>query len=344
MNDSDSEEKKPEDLPEPVEDSAAVERPLEPDARHEAQSPEETYERVNAVSDDDPYEVNIEIDRDPADGPFESLSTDIDDHLDKGRRRLGSEGGEMSFLEHLEDLRGTIFKCLISFLVMGGLMVPIFPYIAEILQWPLARAYGSFEGIERSLVTTRPFEVFSVFIQMIFMGALALSLPLILYFVAQFVAPGLTKEEKSVLRPGLMTAFLLFLSGVAITYFLVLPIALFFLIKFNQQFGFDQLWTAGEYYSMVVWMCLGVGAIFQFPLILILLCYVGILSPELLRSSRRVVVVIVLIVAALITPGGDPLTLLLLSAPLYGLFEGSIVVASLLEKRQNAERAKAETN
>ena len=390
MNDSDSEDNKPEDLPESPEDSEAVKQPSEPpfpkeaadaglepkpsepapdakpdeadDKDAEEKAAGEAFDETFGDSSDDDYDLNLEEDYDYRDeddpyneddpyevedsektDPFESIATNIESNLDNGRRRLGSEGDEMSFLEHLEDLRGTLFKSLIAFLGMGALMIPVFPYIADILQWPLARAYGAHDGITQSLITTKPFEVFSVFIQMIFMSALGLSLPFILYFVAQFVAPGLTDKEKSVLRPGLLTSFFLFLSGVAITYFLVLPLALYILIQWNQKFGFEQMWTAGEYYSMVVWLCLGVGALFQFPLILVLLCYVGILSSEMLRGSRRIVVVIVLVVAALITPGGDPLTLMLLAVPLYGLFEGSVVVAQILEKRQQAELEKADS-
>ena len=392
MNDSDSDEKKPEDLPESAENSAASEEPSEPPFPKEAEEAglvpkleepqqeelplEESSEEpkpdapsdeatdkaaaeafdeafdhddydydedhdYDPYSDEDPYEVDEQENKEPFQS-IETIANNLEQKLDGGRKRLGSDGGEMSFLEHLEDLRGTLFKSLMAFLIMGGLMIPIFPFIADILQWPLARAYGAYDGIQQSLITTKPFEVFSVFIQMIFMSALGLSLPFILYFVAQFIAPGLTDKEKSVLRPGLMTSFFLFLSGVAITYFLVLPLALYVLIQWNQKFGFEQMWTAGEYYSMVVWLCLGVGAIFQFPLVLVLLCYVGILSTEMLRSSRRIVVVVVLVVAALITPGGDPLTLMLLALPLYGLFEGSIVVAQILEKKQRAELEKAD--
>ena len=108
-------------------------------------------------------------------------------------------------------------------------MIPVFPFIADILQWPLARAYGAHDGIEQSLITTKPFEVFSVFIQMIFMSALGLSLPF-LYFIAQFIAPGLTDKEKSVLRPGLMTSFFPLPIWSCDYLFLVLPLALYVLI------------------------------------------------------------------------------------------------------------------
>ncbi|MEM7673500.1 MAG: twin-arginine translocase subunit TatC [Verrucomicrobiota bacterium] len=373
MSDSDSDDPNKDDLPDPPEDSPESQNDAgtppespDPENKKDQESSSSDFDEgpeiveTNPVDpfgdsaedydhedhDYDHYEDGLpdaeHYECDDSKDPFEAVASSIEENLETNRKRLGSGGNEMSFLEHLEDLRGTIFKSLIAFLVMAVIMGAFFPYIAEILKSPLVRAYGSHEEAAKNLITYRPFEVFTVFIQAIFMGALALSLPFILYFVAQFIAPGLTDKEKSVLRPGMTASFGLFLLGVGITYYLILPMALYFIIFFAKKAGWEQMWSAGEYYSMVVWMCLGVGTLFQFPLVLILLCYVGILSPEILRNSRRLVVVIVMIVAALITPGGDPLTLLLLAAPLYGLFELSIIVAAFVDRKQRAELVKGD--
>lgn len=340
MSESDSETPKREDEPE---HPAGSEEAHVPEIGDESLKPELPDAEAYQNQEVEPEEVSHDVNDDVEDhDPFEAVATGIEENLQGGKRRLGSEGDEMSFLEHLEDLRGTIFRCVIAFLVMSGVMMCFLPYIADALEWPLSRAYGSIEEARKNLITHRPMEVFTVIIQVVFLGALALSLPAMLYFVAQFVAPGLTDKELGVLRPGCFAAFFLFIVGAAFAYFLILPPALYFSIKFNRMLNFDLLWSAGDYYSMVVWLSLGVGALFQFPLILILLCYVGILSATGLRQSRRIVVVIVLVVAALITPGGDPFTLLLLSVPLYGLFEASVLMAAFLEKRQQAELAKSD--
>ena len=139
------------------------------------------------------------------------------------------------------------------------------------------------------------------------------------------------------LAPACISAFLLFIMGVLITYFLILPPGLYFAILATSWLDFELLLAATEYYSLVIWLCLGVGALFQFPLVIIILSYIGIISVQLLTKSRRLVFVIMLIVSALITPGAEPFTFLVLTGFLYVLYEGSIVVARMIGKRGHDE-------
>lgn len=121
------------------------------------------------------------------------------------------------------------------------------------------------------------------------------------------------------------------------TYFFILPMSLAFTIEFSfNVLGLDVYRPeAGNYYSTVIWMTFAVGLAFQFPLVLILLIRVGIITAEKLRKSRRFVLVILMVSAALITPGGDPVSLCILTIPLYILFELSILVGSLIERRNS---------
>ena len=169
-----------------------------------------------------------------------------------------------------------------------------------------------------------------------FLGGLGISLPFIFYFIGGFVVPGLTTKEKAVLFPGCVTAFLLFLAGAAMTYFIILPFSLAFTIEFTfDVLGLDTYRPeAGNYYSTVIWMTFAVGIAFQFPLIILLLTWIGVLSVDKLRRNRRLVFVILMISAALITPGGDPVSLSILTIPLYVLYELSIFSGSFIERHK----------
>jgi len=240
--------------------------------------------------------------------------------------------GTMSFLDHLEEFRWTIARSLLAFL-LGVVIVAIFiGHIADFLQMPLVRAYGSVEVARENLITYRPMGVFSVFIQIAVLGGLTLSMPFTLYFLACFVAPGLTERELKVLRPSCMAAFLLFLCGVAFAFFFILPLTLSFSVRFNEYFGFSLLWAATEYYNMIVWFSLATGAFFQFPLVIVILVYLQVLPVKKLKSVRRGVFVGLMVFAAALTPGGDFISLPLTTAFMYGLYELAIWVGGRIEQ------------
>lgn len=191
-------------------------------------------------------------------------------------------------------------------------------------------------GKDRNLLQViRSYSPIFIAMKICFLGGLGLSLPFILYFVGGFVSPGLTSKEKKIFFPGCLAATLLFLAGSGMTYFFILPLSLAFTIEFSFNIlGLDVYRPeAGNYYSTVIWMTFAVGLAFQFPLVLLLLIRIGVLSVSKLRKSRRFVLVILMISAALITPGGDPVSLCILTIPLYFLFELSILTGSLIEKK-----------
>jgi sec-independent protein translocase protein TatC len=240
----------------------------------------------------------------------------------------------MSFLEHLEEFRWTVGRSLLAFLV-GIIMATVFiGDIAAFLKLPIATAYGSVELADENLITYRPMGVISVFIQIAFLSGLTLSMPFVLYFLAGFVAPGLTNSERQVVRPACFAAFLLFLTGVAFAFFVILPLTLSFSVRLNMFFGFDLFWAASDYYSMVVWFSLATGAFFQFPLIIVILVYLGVLPVEKLRAVRRAVFVGLMIFAAFLTPGGDFISLPMTTGFMYALYELAIWVGARVEKKR----------
>jgi sec-independent protein translocase protein TatC len=264
-----------------------------------------------------------------------SISAEGEFDWDDGLQPDPEEGG-MSFLEHLEDFRWTVGRSILAFLLGVVIVGCLMPDVGAFLQMPLIQAYGSAELVGEKLITYKPMGVFSVFIQIALLGGLVLSMPFVLYFMACFIAPGLTDRERKVVRPACFAAFVLFLSGVAVAFYAILPLTLAFSVKFNQVMGFQVLLAASEYYNMVVWFSLATGAIFQFPLIIVILIFMQVLAVEKLKAIRRAVFVGTMIFAALLTPGGDFLSLPLTTAILYGLYELAILVGSRIEKKRRA--------
>ncbi|HKK17533.1 MAG TPA: twin-arginine translocase subunit TatC [Opitutales bacterium] len=243
----------------------------------------------------------------------------------------------MSFLEHLEEFRWTIARSVIAFII-GVVVVAVFhKAIAEFIQLPLHKAYGSAEVARQNLITYKAMGVISVFFQIALLGGLTLSMPFMLYFMGTFVAPGLTDKERKVLRPACYTAFLLFLIGVAFAFFIILPLALGFTVRLNQHLGFDILWAASDYYNMVVWFSLAIGFFFQFPLVVVLLVYIGVLNTETLKRVRRMVFVGLMIFSALVSPGGDPISLAVTTGFMYGLYELAIWTGMRIERKKRED-------
>ena len=128
-----------------------------------------------------------------------------------------------------------------------------------------------------------------------FLGAFGISLPVVLYFVVQFVAPGLTREEKRLLRPGLFAAVILFCVGVAFAFSFMLPMGIAFMSSMSESMQMEMFPDAQSYYSMVMFLTLAVGVVFEVPLIEVILIYLGVLNVEWLKKNRRIVFMVILI-------------------------------------------------
>ncbi len=245
---------------------------------------------------------------------------------------------EMGFMDHLEEMRGVLLKCGLAFFGVVTLLAFFLGSAADVLAWPLMRAQAAHGSEMLGLVTRRPFDVFTVILQVLFFGGFFLSLPAMLYFVAGFLAPGLTRKEKKMLLPGMVAVFFLFLFGAGFAYLVILPITLQVAMHLNQVLGYELLWTASDYYGLVVWVSILLGALFQFPLILIILIYVELIRTEQLKRHRRMVFVGTLILGALIVPTGDPLTFIFIALPMFGLYLLAIKVGEIVERRLRRER------
>ena len=243
----------------------------------------------------------------------------------------------MSFLDHLEELRWTLFKCAGVFFVGVVLVGAFLKVAANFLNWPLERAEAALSMEMAGLITTSPMAVFSVLIQVCFLGGFGLSLPFMLVFLARFIAPALKKEEISMLAPACLAAFLLFLAGAAFSYLFLVPEALKFSMRLNQALGFATLWTADRYYGLLVWTIVGMGFCFQFPLVVYMLVYMRAVTTEKLTKARPYMIVGFFIVGMILTPTWDPVTQTMVALPMWLLYELSLILARKLEARRIRE-------
>lgn len=245
----------------------------------------------------------------------------------------------MGFWDHLEELRGTIIKSVVTFVVFATVVGIFINEFNEALMWPLFKVKDEFPNLVIELGTQSPMEVFNMLIQMCLLGGLVMAAPFILFFIAQFVAPALTEKETKVILPVCVSALFLFLAGAAFSFLVLVPNTVRVAIQLNDAFHLTFRWTVGSYYNMLMWLVLGTGAAFEFPLVLIVLVWIGILTTAFMRKYRRHAFVLIFIIAAIITPTPDPINQTFFALPLYVLYEIAILVSSRIEKRRAARMA-----
>jgi sec-independent protein translocase protein TatC len=253
--------------------------------------------------------------------------------------QLDAREKPMGFLEHLDELRGTLVKCAIAFVVFAALIGIYMQEFNDVLMWPLNTVRHNNPEFVLELSTRAPMEVFSIVMQMCTMGGLALASPFMLFFVGQFISPALSKKELRAVLPVCGTAMLLCILGASFGFFLLVPSTLKVALEINQFFGYKTLWTPDSYYSLLMWLVGGVGAAFEFPLLIVLAVYIGILKVATLRKYRRHAIVLIFIIAAVVTPTPDPVTQTMMAAPLYVLFELAIIAGARVERRKLEDAA-----
>jgi sec-independent protein translocase protein TatC len=262
---------------------------------------------------------------------------------DDGETAPDPQEKPMGFLDHLEELRWTLVKCAIAFAAAAGVVGFSLKRFNEALLWPLHHVQAGRSGLELELNTRGVMESFSILFQLCGFGGLALAAPFMLFFVGQFIAPALTERELKLVRPVGAAAFGLFVLGAAFGFFVLVPSTLRVSLELNDLLGFNTLWTPASYYSLLVWLVLGVGAAFEFPLLIVMAIYFGFLRVETLRKYRRHSIVAIFLIAAIVTPTPDPFTQCLFAAPLYVLFEIAVFVGAKMQRRREARLAAEES-
>ena len=240
----------------------------------------------------------------------------------------------MGFFDHLEELRWTLIKCVIVYVIFAAILGFFLRDFHHLLLWPLEVARASYPQLQFDLGTTSIMESFTVVIYICALGALLPSVPFFFFFAAQFIGPALTAREKRMVIPVCLAAFVLFVAGSALSFFVMAPATFKFSAELNEMFGFAIRWTPRSYYGTITWLTIGAGLSFQAPLAILLLVYLGFLRVKTLARFRRHTIVAILILVALISPTPDPVTQAFFAVPLYLLFELSIILGRRVEKKR----------
>jgi sec-independent protein translocase protein TatC len=203
-----------------------------------------------------------------------------------------------------------------------------------------ATAAATPKSTPRRPVTLGVGEPFTATFKVAAYAALLLALPLMLYQAYAFILPAFSPRERTVAMPLLLMVPFLFIAGVLFAYYMVLPPAISFLQNFNDD-SYDILLQARDFYSFELLVLMAMGVVFQIPVGILAATRLGVVTPAQLRGGRRYAIVIIAVVAMLL-PGQDPVTMLTMMIPLVLLYEGSILLASLLERRASRASARGE--
>jgi len=244
----------------------------------------------------------------------------------------------MGFLDHLEELRKRVVYS-IAFVAVGfGACWGYREHIYAIMQRPIVDALRA-NGLPEKLVYLNPTEPFNLYLKIAALAGLFLTSPFVLYQVWMFISPGLYRNEKRYVVPFMVSTIALFSAGGYFGYRIAYPRALTFLIDFSKQF--TPMITIGEYTSLFLSIILGMGLIFELPILVFFLSLMGIVSPSFMLKNFRYAILIIFIIAAIVTPTPDVVNMCIFAAPMLGLYGLSIGVSWLVHpKHREARKAK----
>jgi sec-independent protein translocase protein TatC len=268
------------------------------------------------------------------------MATDIQPELPfSGRTALkpeDDEGGRMSFFEHLVELRKRLIN---SALAIGvGMMIGIavsnkvFAYMARPMLAALRAAH-----FEDKLVYTSPTGAISLLINLGLYLGIVIASPVVLYQVWMFIAPGLYRHERRAMSAFVFSSLALFLCGIAFGYYVSLPYVLKFLIGF--QGPFKPLISINEYFDLILVILLGLGLMFELPVLIFCLSLFGIVTPRFLWKNIRYAVLVITLLAAIVTPTPDATTMVLFMGVLLGLYFIGIGVSYMVVRKREKRLA-----
>lgn len=265
---------------------------------------------------------------------------------------------EMSFFDHIEVLRWHIIRSVIAIAVFAILSFTFYDFVFnQIIMGPknldfwtyrMMCKMGALLNLDGFCVEKIPFNIintelagqFMLQINSCLLMAVALGFPYLLFEVWLFVKPALTELERKSARGFVFYASILFVLGALFGYYIVVPLSVNFLANVSLSDQITNQITIDSYLSTIATLTLGCGVVFLLPILVYILSKLGLMTPAFMRASRRYATVIILIIAAIITPTADVITLLTVSAPMFILYELSIMVsANVKKKKDEAEKA-----
>ena len=240
-----------------------------------------------------------------------------------------SEDSKQSFLEHLQELRQRLIKSLIAVAIASVIAFIFYQWLFYILMLPT-------EGL--NLIYIEMTEMLGTIMKVCLVAGIILAMPYLVFQGIMFVSPALTPKEKKYVYIILPWIALMFMGGVAFGYFILVPPATRFLISFGADIASPEI-RVGNYISVVARLLLAIGLVFEMPVITTFLARLGVLKAHWLSRHRRVAIIFAFILAAIITPTFDPINQSLVAIPLVVLYEMSIWLARLVQKKPPAEEA-----
>jgi sec-independent protein translocase protein TatC len=271
------------------------------------------------------------------------------------KRKNTEEKAEMSFIDHLEELRSHLFRSAIA-IAIGAIVVAVKYkfFTQDILMGPTHNDFPTYKFLcnvghtiglgDKMCMGEIPVKMqntvmsgqISLLFTVIFVGGLIIAFPFVFREFWKFVKPALTKKELQKTRGVIFWVSFLFFLGVAFGYFFIAPYTVNFFANFTIDDTIENRWTITSYLDTMIPLILGTGLAFQMPLVIYFLAKIGIVTGKFLREYRRYAIVVILIVAAVITPP-DIISQIIVTIPLWALYEISISLASKVEKEKAKE-------
>ena len=278
------------------------------------------------------HEAGVRLDQTPPPGPPAPPAGALPDPT-------APQPGEMPFLDHLEELRWRIFKGLGGILACSVACLFFADWIVgEVLLGPTRASFFMYDvlGLDPVDVTLQNRTItgqFFAYFGTVLATGLVLGSPVVVYQAWKFIEPGLYPEERHGLRFASVFATGFFVTGIAFGYLVIAPIALQFFAQFEVAESIVNEFDISRYFSMLLTWSFGAGLLFELPVVVVVLAKLGVVSSTMLRTGRRFALVIILVLSAFLTPP-DPLSQIIMAVPLLLLYELSIVLARVVEKRE----------
>jgi sec-independent protein translocase protein TatC len=241
----------------------------------------------------------------------------------------------MGFLDHLEELRKRIVYSIVAVAVGTGLSWGYRVRIYAVMQKPIMDALRT-HGLAEKLVYLNPTDPFNMYLKIAMLAGLFLTSPFVLYQVWMFISPGLYRNEKRYVMPFMVSTITLFTLGGYFGYRIAYPRALDFFIGFSGQF--QPMITVGEYTQLFLSIVIGMGLIFEMPILVFFLAFMGIMTPSFMIKNFRYAILVIFVLAAIVTPTPDIVNMCVFAAPMLALYALSIGVAYIVHPKQRQAR------
>ncbi|MDD8024980.1 MAG: twin-arginine translocase subunit TatC [Acidobacteriota bacterium] len=251
-------------------------------------------------------------------------------------RKARKSPDEMTFLEHLEDLRKRLFLCFISIFVA---VLPAYVFSKDIYAF-LARPLTQFLPEGQPMAFLKLTEPFMLYIKVSFITALFAVSPFLFYQIWKFIAPGLYQKEKKYVMPFVLFTTIFFIGGAAFSYYVAYPFACRFFLDLGSDF--KAVITVDQFFNLTVKMLIGVGLVFEMPTLIFFLARMGIVTSKWMVKNIKYAVLAIFVIAAVITPSPDMVNQLILAVPMLVLYGISILVALLFGRERKDRKARKE--